>query len=211
MPYIWKCLKTAIFKCFLIFFFRKNIFFQKSQKMLLPIHETVLNPRFGVVILKTVACRSWTWSSTSETHEKHVKRTFQREVGPHLAWAKIQFYGPNSRNLHRASQGVYLDAWSGLMSGLSRWRFCVKKSRAPQNPKHLRFASPHLPKKATPPVCVRCLFWWPGVSLGSTGWGGTLNFKWGGSKNSKWGAENSRGGAVGGHFPFFFIDNVFYR
>ena len=28
--------------------------------MLLASHETVLNPKFGVVISKTVSCRSWT-------------------------------------------------------------------------------------------------------------------------------------------------------
>ena len=77
--------------------------------MLLSIYDTVLNPKFGVVILKTVTCRSRTRSSPSKTYEKHVKSTFQREVGPHLAWGKIQFYGEILETC-RASQGMYRGA-----------------------------------------------------------------------------------------------------
>ena len=36
--------------------------------MLLPTPDTVLNPKFGVVIPKTVTCRSWTNKQT-ELHE----------------------------------------------------------------------------------------------------------------------------------------------
>ena len=64
IPYIWKCFKTAIFGGFLIFFFRKNHFFEKSKKMLLPTHESVLNPKFDVVILKTATCTLWTHIQT---------------------------------------------------------------------------------------------------------------------------------------------------
>ena len=55
---------------FLILFFRKNYFFRKIQKMLLPTHEPVLNPKFGVVILKTATCTPWTHRHTHRQTDK---------------------------------------------------------------------------------------------------------------------------------------------
>ena len=40
--------------------FFKNFFSKNKKIMLLPTHEPVLNPKFGVVISKTVTCSLWT-------------------------------------------------------------------------------------------------------------------------------------------------------